>query len=365
MNSGDLTKLQPEVIKQDKVHIYSLHSEAGYYECSVSFLRWICKEHISLTYRFCSWEEYRERPSCKDYMPAGPLLDIAVTTGKLEEMYLPHWIDYDSTMSDMFAALHVDSCGDFVEQVSEVTSSHIKLCQPTFTPWGAMILMKLGFRVNVYRDILIYKTNNEFLTLHVYLVPPDRHLQKEVKETETSLGSTIIQKPNPEMSLQMEDHFFLTADMDTAEISPKKLQLTSERRNFFEVFIRNAENDFCLKLESEQTKNVIWTSTIRKGDYQKQSTDHEQASDQHFVDRHRIALITRVSDTESILDRLRQRDLISEETYNDVTALTTKQKQMRNIFRVCTTRYAKDALLDILKGMKSMKALLRDLEETE
>ncbi len=41
-----------------------------------------------------------------------------------------------------------------------------------------MIKMKLRFSVKVYYDVLIYKTTKEFLTLHVYLVPPDRHIQQ-------------------------------------------------------------------------------------------------------------------------------------------------------------------------------------------
>lgn len=83
-------------------------------------------------------------------------------------------------MSDMFAVLHVDTCGDVVEQVSEVTSSHVKLLQPHFSPWGAMIRKKLGFTVKLFYDVLIYKTIKTALTLHVYLVPPDPALKQVI-----------------------------------------------------------------------------------------------------------------------------------------------------------------------------------------
>lgn len=86
--------------------------------------------------------------------------------------------DHNTTTSDMFAVLHVDTCGDIVEQVSDVTSSHVKLRQTTFSPRGVM--MKLGFPVKVYCDVLIYKTKKEFLTLHVYLVPPDQYIQQVI-----------------------------------------------------------------------------------------------------------------------------------------------------------------------------------------
>lgn len=75
-----------------------------------------------------------------------------------------------------FAVLHIDSCGDVVEQVSEVTPSHVKLSQPVFSPRG--VLVKAGFPVKIRCKVLIYKTNKAFLTLHVYLIPHDPALQE-------------------------------------------------------------------------------------------------------------------------------------------------------------------------------------------
>lgn len=43
---------------------------------------------------------------------------------------------------------------------------------------------------------------------------------QKVERNETSYGSIMIPKPNPDKSLEMLDHFFLTTDMDTAEIQP-------------------------------------------------------------------------------------------------------------------------------------------------
>ncbi|XP_023271150.1 sterile alpha motif domain-containing protein 9-like [Seriola lalandi dorsalis] len=365
-DSSDWTKLTPEVNEVDEDRTYSLQSKAGHYECSVSTLRWVCKEKVRFRYQFCSWEDHVWKPACTDYMPAGPLLDITVTAGKLEEVHLPHWIDHNSKISDMFAILHVDTCGDFVEQGSEVTSSHVKLFQPVFSPRGVMIRTKLGIPVKVFCDVLIYKTRMEFLTLHVYMVPPDRDVQQKVERKETSYGSKIIPKPSPDKSLQMLDHFYLTADTDTAVIQPDKLKLRFEIRNYFEVFIRDAGSDFILKLKSKQKRNsendTLWICTIRKGDYQNQSTDHEEG--QHFVDRHRTALIKGVRDTGAILDKLMDEELISNETYDAVRALTTPQDQMREILRFVSSagRRSKDAFYQIIKGMKNLKHLISELQ---
>ncbi|XP_078020308.1 NACHT, LRR and PYD domains-containing protein 1b allele 2-like isoform X2 [Epinephelus lanceolatus] len=359
-DSSDWTKLEPVINTVDEAQIYSLQSDAGRFECSVSALRWVCKEKVSFKYQFCSWEELGERPSCMDYMPAGPLMDITVTAGKLEEVHLPHWVcvDENSTMSDMFVVLHVDTCGDVLEQVSEVTSSHVKLVQPTFSPVGVMILKKLG--IPFHFDTLVYKTNKEFLTLDVYLVPPDPSLQQVVEKLQNSCRSRRILKPGPDKSMQLGNNFSLKTDLVDAKIQPSVRELRHGSSNVFEVFIRNADSDFTLRLESKE--DIFWTCTIHKGDYQSQSTYHKQG--QHFVDRHRTALIERVCNTKAILDELVDRGLISDESYDAVRALKTTRDQMREIHKFVTAAgtEGKDALYEILKGMKSMRPLVSELE---
>ncbi len=65
-----------------------------------------------------------------------------------------------------------------MENVSEVTTSHVKLSKPVFSPRA--VLMKVGFPVKINCNVLIYKTNTAFLTLHVYLVPRDPGLQQVI-----------------------------------------------------------------------------------------------------------------------------------------------------------------------------------------
>ncbi|XP_074504542.1 uncharacterized protein LOC141775267 isoform X3 [Sebastes fasciatus] len=267
---GDWIKLEPEVncVDAEDAPIYSLQSEAGNFECSVSGLRWVSKERVSLKYQFGSWEEHMERLETLHYIPGGPLLDVTVIAGKLDEAYLPHWIctEDDPRILGKMAVLHIDTCGDVVEQVSEVTPSHVKLSQPIFSPRG--VLMRAGFRVKINCKVLIYKTNEAFLTLHVYLIPRDPALQQTIKKKESSSGYKIIQKPYPEKSLKMRDRFILTADLDSAEIYPEKLKLIYESSdpNFFEVFIENPDSHFQLTIRHES--EPVWTCAIRKDDYQ-------------------------------------------------------------------------------------------------
>ncbi|KAM9718228.1 NACHT, LRR and PYD domains-containing protein 1a allele 5-like isoform 3-T4 [Menidia menidia] len=359
------TKCTPEVKTGDRLEMYSLRSDGGFFECAVSALRWVCKEPISLEYRFCSWEEHTEKPVCMGLMPAGPLIDISVTSGKLEEVHLPHWIDTESTSPDMFVVLHVEACGEAVQQVSGVTSSHVKLLQPSFSPNGVMLRKILGLPVKVYCDVMLYKTKLEFLTLHFYLVPPDQHLKQRVESDESRHQSLLIRKPSPYKSLQLKDHFFLKCDTDTAEIQPKSLKVKYKSNTFLEVFIRNACDDFSLTLRTGERNDTeeVWKCTIRKGDFLNPSMGHSK--DQHFVDINRTALVNGVRDTPHVLDKLLELNLISTEAYTKISDITHKHDQMREILIHVWSggTDAKDRFLEILKGMKNLRSLLSSLEE--
>lgn len=80
------------------------------------------------------------------------------------------------------------------------------------------------------------------------------------------------------------------------------------------------------------------------------------------MDRHEEALIARVTDIGPILDKLKQRRLISEEGYDAVRALKTTQNQMREILKrvIAAGERSKDAFYEILKEKESF--LVSDLE---
>ncbi|KAK2844954.1 hypothetical protein Q5P01_011613 [Channa striata] len=55
-------------------------------------------------------------------------------------------------------------------------------------------------------------------------------------------------------------------------------------------------------------------------------------SDKHFVDKHRVELIKRVSNISSILDELLNENVIGQEVYDDIRSLRTSQDKMRALF---------------------------------
>uniref|UniRef100_A0A3P9DKB4 FIIND domain-containing protein n=1 Tax=Maylandia zebra TaxID=106582 RepID=A0A3P9DKB4_9CICH len=164
---------------------FSLQSAAGHFECRVSGLRWVCKGKTSFQYQFRSWEGHMERMESRQYMPAGPLMDVTVTAGKLNEVHLPHWIYDIPDILDTFAVLHIDDCGDVVEKVSEVTPTHVKLTEPHFSLIGALIRLFFPLKISCY-TLMYYKPNTSFLKLHVYPIRQDPALEQVTEEIQSS-----------------------------------------------------------------------------------------------------------------------------------------------------------------------------------
>ncbi|KAK5892303.1 hypothetical protein CesoFtcFv8_012693 [Champsocephalus esox] len=316
-DSSGWTKLEPEVnsTDEDEASTYSLKSEAGNFECSVSGLRWVCQDKVSFKYQFCSSEEPMKRMEMMRYMPAGPLIDITVISGKLFEVYLPHWICIDDIpkVLQQFAVLHIDDCGDVVEKVSEVTSSHVKLCEPVFSPRA--VLVKMGFPVKIHCNVLIYsKAYASCTVLHVYLTPLDPALKETIDKDNKEYK--FIQKPRPNKDLKMQQDFNLTAGI-TAEICPEKITLSngsqSQRSIFFDVHFKNPISDFNLTLSQLKKGKckTCWSHKILKeestggpssenesrdtaGPSAGETAQYTTVDGEHFVDKHRTKLINRL-----------------------------------------------------------------------
>ncbi|XP_071314439.1 NACHT, LRR and PYD domains-containing protein 1 homolog [Trachinotus anak] len=175
------------------------------------------------------------------YMLGGPLVDITVISGKLDEVYMPHWIctDDNPAVLDKFAVLHKSASGDVVEQLRshQLMSSH----PSQFSLQEDSLLMRMGFPVKINCIMLIFKTNKEFLTPHVYLIPCDSALKEKIKEEELPCGYTMIPKPYPEKSLKMHGLFILTADLDSA-VDPQTVTSLSHSETNLDQFGRAIGN---------------------------------------------------------------------------------------------------------------------------
>lgn len=83
----------------------------------------------------------------------------------------------------------------------------------------------------------------------------------------------------------------------------------------------------------------------------------------HFVDQHRSALITRVTDVDGVLDALYGK-ILTEEQYQAVRAETTNPMKIRKLFSFAPAwnQTCKDLLLQALRDTQPY--LVNDLEQS-
>ncbi|XP_034146528.1 NACHT, LRR and PYD domains-containing protein 1 isoform X3 [Esox lucius] len=227
-------ELEPFVSSEDEISIYRLESTAGCYECKVSGLRWVCKKKVTLQYHFRPWDPHRGLLQSMGYRQGGPLLDIKIIAGKLEEVHLPHFAcfgvedHYNPTIEQSVRVLSVEDNNVSIGKVDKVTRFHVKIVHPSFSLRG-VILQALGF--SVHSDLLIYQDKTAHLTLRTYLIPYDPALKERI---------------------------------ELAHINPP---------NFYEVFIKDADFDFRLNLCCKGRKQLKWSQEIREAEYRRPPPD--------------------------------------------------------------------------------------------
>ncbi|XP_042280653.1 apoptosis-associated speck-like protein containing a CARD [Thunnus maccoyii] len=90
-----------------------------------------------------------------------------------------------------------------------------------------------------------------------------------------------------------------------------------------------------------------------------------KADDKHFVDKHKVELIKRVSNMDPILDELFDQDVIQQESYDKIRALPTTQAKVRELY--CGPLKAggesKDIFLKLLEEYE--KFLIKDLKNNK
>ena len=86
---------------------------------------------------------------------------------------------------------------------------------------------------------------------------------------------------------------------------------------------------------------------------------------QHFIDKHRIQLIESISTVEPILDRLRTKNVITQENYSHIRSKSTSIQRMRELFElgsIRSTTKGKDCLYDVLMELEPL--IMDKLKET-
>ncbi|XP_016117335.1 NACHT, LRR and PYD domains-containing protein 1b allele 5-like [Sinocyclocheilus grahami] len=250
---------------------YSVSSSEGQHECSETGIRWRSDSDVSLEYRFVDWKSL-SKDIMKKYKPCGPLMDITVTSGTLEEIQLPHFacVDFESSSDDAVKALHVKD-GTVSLERCELSRFHAKLLNPTFSFLAIVVEVQQYLTMKFHCETLIYRNRISPLNLHVYLILKDKRLKKKVEEKETN--NMEILKPTPDEALKIDDSYTLKTS-GGSKIKPSSLKLTPNKTNFFDLHIQDANEPIELCIMTKEGQQ-IWEVNIESDEFNIDSSASE------------------------------------------------------------------------------------------
>ncbi|XP_059358628.1 NACHT, LRR and PYD domains-containing protein 1 homolog [Carassius carassius] len=336
VDSDQWVQVEPSVCTDEGGSEFRISTPAGRFECSRTRMRWVCAGDITLQYRAVDGgflSEELERLQCERI---GPVIDVTVISGKLEEAHLPHYTclaESDPSLTQSVKVLNIEDEGISLESV-ELTRFHAKVLQPSFSP--KTVLMKLGIAVKVHCDLFIFMTHKDPIILHVYFLPVDSLFEEKIKIVEKS--SHQISLSRPETPLQMNKQHSL--DVPGASVQPKAIKLRGDiKPNFFEVI--NPVDDIDMTLSRVDDQKSVWTSKIYKALFGSMLLNSEfnlfpkvavNFDKVNFFDRNWHTFIKSVKNVNNIADNLLQKQIIHEELYSEITHPTsTSEASMRKI----------------------------------
>ncbi|XP_016110214.1 uncharacterized protein [Sinocyclocheilus grahami] len=345
-DSDQWVQVEPSVCTDEGGSEFRISTPAGRFECSRTRMRWVCAGDVTLQYRAVDGRFLSAELETLQCERIGPVIDVTVISGKLEEAHLSHYAclaESDPSLKDDIKVLSVEEEGISFESV-ELTRFHAKILQPSFSP--KTVLIKLRILVKVHCDLLIFMTQKNPIILHVYFFPSDLLFKEKIKIEEKS--SQPVKCPRPETPLRMMKQHSL--EVPGASVQPEAIKLRGDiEPNFFKVK-HPVVNDINMTLSRVDDQKSVWTATIWKEELAETIASKVESSlFQHgeiqtkpqgsinfdkvsFFDRNWCALIKSVKNVNGIADKLLQEQVINEEMYSKITHPTsTKEESMREI----------------------------------
>uniref|UniRef100_A0A2K6RTM9 NLR family pyrin domain containing 1 n=1 Tax=Rhinopithecus roxellana TaxID=61622 RepID=A0A2K6RTM9_RHIRO len=325
---GPTGPVATEVVDKER-SLYRVHFPvAGSYRWPNTGLCFVVREAVTTEIEFCVWDQFLgEINPQHSWMVAGPLLDIKAEPGAVEAVHLPHFVALQGGHVDtsLFQVAHFKEEGMLLEKPARAELHHIVLENPSFSPLGVLLKVIHStlrfFPVNSL-VLLYHRLHPEEVTFHLYLIPSDCSIRKE---------------------------------LELCYRSPGEAQL------FSEFYVGHLGSGIRLQMKDKKDETLVWEALVKPGDLTSATTLVPPAPIAlpspldapgllHFVDQYREQLIARVTSVEAVLDKLHGQ-VLSQEQYERVLAEDTRPSQMRKLFSSSQSwdRRCKDRFYQALK----------------
>nr|XP_054392037.1 NACHT, LRR and PYD domains-containing protein 1 isoform X2 [Pongo abelii] len=184
---GPTGPVAAEIVDKEK-SLYRVHFPvAGSYRWPNMGLCFVVREAVTVEIEFCVWDQFLgEINPQHSWMVAGPLLDIKAEPGAVEAVHLPHFVALQGGHVDtsLFQVAHFKEEGMLLEKPARVELHHIVLENPSFSPLGVLLKMihnALRFLPVTSVVLLYHRLHPEEVTFHLYLIPSDCSIRKELE----------------------------------------------------------------------------------------------------------------------------------------------------------------------------------------
>nr|XP_029513608.1 NACHT, LRR and PYD domains-containing protein 1b allele 5-like [Oncorhynchus nerka] len=223
-------QIEPLTFTVQGVTMFRHRTPKGSYECTVSGLRWLCERDVILKYHFRNWEPYSQLMKDMQYTQGGPLLDITMELGELEEVHLPHFVclGTNPSLRNEMKILHVEEHGVSLEEVHEVTRFHAKILHPKFSSVSVVLNKTTCWNIDVHCDVILYlAVKRSTVISRLYLLLRNSSQKEAVQDREKNQlcqGYSEFLLSSPNGSLKLNNWFALKNPLSTS-INPEKIQL--------------------------------------------------------------------------------------------------------------------------------------------
>ncbi|XP_054988184.1 NACHT, LRR and PYD domains-containing protein 1, partial [Sorex araneus] len=342
---GPTGPVATEMVDRER-NLYRIHLPmAGFFHWPHMGLHFVVRGPVTIEIEFCAWDQFLDKTVLQNnWMVAGPLFDIKAEPGTVEAVYLPHFVAIQESNVDIsqFQVVHFKEEGMFLEKPDGVKPCYAILENPCFSPIGVLLRMfhaTLKFIPITSTVLLYYHLSDKDVTFHLYLLPNDCSIRKAVDDEEKTFQFVRIHKPPPLRPLYMGSHFTVLGS-EVNEIIPKELVLCyqnpGESQLFSEICADQFRSSIKLKIKNNEDETVVWEAVVKPGDLRPRvppisPLPLEEQGLEHFLDKNREKLVSRVTSVDSILDKL-YGTALNQEQYETVRAKTTRHDQMRMLF---------------------------------
>uniref|UniRef100_A0A673MUQ9 NACHT domain-containing protein n=1 Tax=Sinocyclocheilus rhinocerous TaxID=307959 RepID=A0A673MUQ9_9TELE len=237
-DSDQWVQVEPSVCTDEGGSEFRISTPAGRFECSRTRMRWVCAGDVTLQYRAVDGRFLRAELERLQRERIGPVIDVTMISGKLEEAHLPHYAclaESDLSVEDAVIGLGVKDEVAILESV-QLTRFHAKIIQPSF--WPTTVIKEKDIPVEQHLDLIIFMTNEDPLILHVYFFPLfDTFSKEKIKQEETANNPIVLEIDHhrSSMKIQMDTPHIL--EVSGASVLPEEgiIFLSNIHPNFFKI----------------------------------------------------------------------------------------------------------------------------------